>query len=127
MTNTLYRENIMEHYRNPRNYGKLENPDLEYLGENLSCGDSLRFTLKMKKEKLDEIRFTGEACAISKAAASMLSEKILGIFIEDIMKIRKDDILKMLNIEIGPVRMKCALLPLESIQTAIRGKNDKSA
>lgn len=114
----LYRQNILDHFKNPRNYGKLDNPDFEADEENISCGDriGMNIKLKMRNEKLkiiEDIRFFGEGCAITMASASLLTEKVKGKNLEDAKKIGKDEIMKMLGVTLTPTRMKCALLPLE--------------
>lgn len=116
----LYRQNILDHFKNPRNYGKLENPDFEAAEENISCGDRIGMQIKFeirsrsnRDEIIKDIRFHGEGCAISMASASMLTETIKGKSLADVKKIGKDEIMKMLGVILTPTRMKCALLPLE--------------
>ncbi|MEW6003638.1 MAG: Fe-S cluster assembly sulfur transfer protein SufU, partial [Nitrospirota bacterium] len=105
----IYRENILDHYKNPRNFGRLENPDASYEEGNPLCGDIIGMEIKKRKMedgrwKMEEIKFWGEGCAISQASASMLTEKVKGKDIEEIKKITKDDILSMLGIELSPLR-----------------------
>lgn len=120
----LYRQNILDHFKNPRNYGKLENPDFEIEEENISCGDriGMNIKLKIKNEKfkiIEDIKFFGEGCAISMASASMLTETIKGKSLADVKKIGKDEIMKMLGVTLTPTRMKCALLPLEILSKTL--------
>ncbi len=116
----LYRENILDHYRNPRNFGRLEKPDASYEAENSSCGDRVGIEIKKMREngkpKIEEIGFWGEGCAISQASASMLTEKIKGKNLDEITRLTKDDVVKMLGVELSPIRLKCALLPFEVLQ-----------
>ncbi|MBI4991341.1 SUF system NifU family Fe-S cluster assembly protein [Candidatus Gottesmanbacteria bacterium] len=118
----IYRENILDHYKNPRNFGKLKNPTASFSLYNSACGDKIEIQLKMKNEKLkiiEDIRFSGEGCAISMASASMLTEKVMRKNIHEIKKLNTQDILDMLGITLTPTRLKCALLPLEVLQKAI--------
>ncbi len=130
----LYRQNILDHFKNPRNYGKLDNPDIEADEENISCGDRIGMGIKIKYQKsnikyIEEIKFHGEGCAITMASASLLTEKVKGKNLEDAKKIGKDEIMKMLGVTLTPTRMKCALLPLEVLQKTLlqieTGKNNK--
>ena len=122
----LYRQNILDHFKNPRNYGKLDNPDFEADEENISCGDRIGMNIKLKMKNatlrlrsgqelkiIEDIKFFGEGCAITMASASLLTEKVKGKNLEDAKKIGKDEIMKMLGVTLTPTRMKCALLPLE--------------
>ncbi len=115
----IYREQILEHYKNPRNFGHLEKPEAAFETGNPLCGDRIGMEIRIKSKVVEDIRFWGEGCAISLASASMLTEKIKGQSLEEIKNLNKDDILKMLGIELSPVRLKCALLPLEVLQKTI--------
>ncbi|HHH41591.1 MAG TPA: SUF system NifU family Fe-S cluster assembly protein [Chloroflexi bacterium] len=117
----LYRENILDHYQNPRNYGTLENPDITYEEDNPVCGDHIRIDIRLDGDRVAEVRFSGEGCAISQASASMLTERILGSTLEEIRHLSKEDILEMLGIPLGPVRIKCALLPLKVLKAGAYG------
>jgi nitrogen fixation NifU-like protein len=118
----LYRENILDHYQNPRNYGALENPDIEYEDDNPLCGDVIRIELKIDdQDRVTQVAFGGEGCAISQASASMLTEEILGKSLDEVKKISKDDMLDMLGIQLGPVRIKCALLALKVLKAGTYG------
>lgn len=121
---TLYRDNILDHYKNPRNFGLLEPADAKHLENNPLCGDRIEMQIKCKTQKgkgtiLEEVKFTGEGCAISIASASMLSEKVKGMDLSAIGKLTTDDILNMLGIILTPTRLKCALLSLETLQKTI--------
>lgn len=115
----LYQQNIIDHYKNPRNRGEIENADFVVYEVNTLCGDGLKFFIKLdnKKEKVEDVKFEGEGCAISQASASMLTEELKGMSLEEVKKnINKDFILEMLGVEINPARLKCALLSLECVK-----------
>ncbi len=126
MNDSLYREIILDHYKNPKNYGRLQNPDALFIKNNPFCGDEIGMEIiigerrKAKGEKrISEIKFNGEGCAISIASASMLTENVLGKTIDQVNKMKKEDILDLLKIELSPTRLKCALLPLEVLHKTI--------
>lgn len=123
----LYRENILDHYQNPRNYGLLDDPDISYEDDNPLCGDVIRIDVKLDEGgRVCQVGFSGEGCAISKAAASMLTEKVLGKSLDEIKQIGKDDVLEMLGIQLGPVRLKCALLSLKVLKAGIYSLSGES-
>ena len=109
-----YREYILDHYRDPRNYGTLENPDVHSEDNNPLCGDQLSMDLILAedREHVKEVRFKGRGCAISQASASMLSEMIEGKTLSEVIALGKDDVLEALGIPISPARTKCAFLSL---------------
>jgi len=117
----LYRENILEHYKHPRCQGTLENPDLTYEDANPLCGDRIRMDFRLKEGRIDAVRFSGHGCSISQAAASMLCEAVEGRTLEEVKAIGKDEVLEMVGIELGPVRLKCALLALKTLKAGIYG------
>jgi nitrogen fixation protein NifU and related proteins len=117
----LYRENILEHYKHPRNQGTLEHPDITYEDANPLCGDRIRMDLKLENGRIAQIRFSGHGCSISQAAASMLCEAVEGKSLEDVKKLGRDDVLEMLGIELGPVRLKCGLLALKTLKAGAYG------
>ncbi|HET9327579.1 MAG TPA: SUF system NifU family Fe-S cluster assembly protein [Candidatus Eisenbacteria bacterium] len=117
----LYRENILEHYKHPRNQGTLDHPDVSYEDANPLCGDRIRMDLKLRDGHIDQIRFSGHGCSISQAAASMLCEAVEGKPLEEVKKIGRDDVLEMLGIELGPVRLKCGLLALKTLKAGVYG------
>ena len=115
----LYREQILDHYRNPRNLGKLKSVTVT-AGDNIvSCGDRLSMELLIKSGKITDIKFQGEGCAISMASASLLTEQVKNKKVADLKHLGKDDILKLLGINPTPTRLKCALLSLEVLHKAI--------
>ncbi len=120
----IYREIILDHFKNPRNFVKLKNPTSSFSLYNSACGDRITIELRIANNEsrikiIENIKFNGEGCAISTASASMLTEKVLGKNIEEIKKLKTEDILKMLGITLTPTRLKCALLPLEVLHKAI--------
>lgn len=117
----LFRENILDHYKHPRNHGTLEHPDITYKDANPLCGDELQMDFKVADGRIDQVRFSGHGCSISQASASMLCENIEGKTLDEVKKISRDDVLEMLGIELGPVRLKCALLALKTMKAGIYG------
>jgi nitrogen fixation protein NifU and related proteins len=107
----MYQEIILNHYRSPRNFGSLPGADLSGEESNPLCGDHITMRLKIDptSKKIDQIRFEGDGCAISMASASMLTQKVEGLSLEDAGKLSQDDVLKALGIPLSPVRTKCAL------------------
>src|SRR5712691_7729245 len=114
-----YREYILDHYRNPRNYGKLEHPDVHAEDTNPLCGDQLALDLQVEEGHVTTVRFQGRGCAISQASASMLSEMIEGKMIQEVIQLGKDDILEALGIAISPARTKCAFLCLRVLHLGL--------
>jgi nitrogen fixation NifU-like protein len=117
----LYREHILDHYQNPRHYGEMEDPDISHEEYNPLCGDRLVIQLKLQDDHVEEVKFHGEGCAISQASASMLTEHIEGKSLDELKALTKEDILDMLGIPVGPVRIKCALLSLKALKAGIYG------
>jgi nitrogen fixation protein NifU and related proteins len=117
----LYRENILDHYKHPRNQGTLEHPDVSFEDANPLCGDRLRMDFQIRDGRITAVRFSGQGCSISQASASMLSEKLEGMSLEEAKKIGREDVLEMLGIELGPVRLKCALLALKTLKGGVYG------
>ena len=119
----MYREVILDHYKNPRGHGVMEDADAEAEGQNPLCGDEVSIYVAFAEdgETIDEVKFSGRGCAISQASASMLTETIMGKTLDEVKQIGKDDILEMLGIELGPVRLKCALLSLKVLKAGAYG------
>jgi len=117
-------EYLLDHYKNPRNHGKLLNPDVSHEEGNPSCGDVIRIDLKITDNKVEEVRFSGKGCAISQAAASILTEMVIDKDLDDIKKINKDDMLGALGITLSPVRLKCGLLALKVLRSGVYSIKD---
>ena len=116
----IYREIILDYYRNPRNYGKITDPDISQRDSNPLCGDELEMHINIKDDKVADVKFTGKGCAISQASASMLTELIMGKDFEYVKKLTKEDILDNLGLhELGPARIKCALLSLKVLKSGL--------
>jgi len=119
----IYRELILDYYRNPRNFGKLEKFDIDAHDSNPLCGDEVDMQIKVGGgEKIEEIKFSGKGCAISQASASMLTELAKGKPLEWARQVSKEDVFKMLgNPDLGPARVKCALLGMKVLKTGVYG------
>jgi nitrogen fixation NifU-like protein len=123
----LYREVIVERYKNPAFRGELDPHDISFEDENPLCGDQIRIDLRVNEQDIvTEAAFSGHGCAISQASADLLLESVIGKSLEHVKNLTRDDILEMLGIELGPVRMKCALLPLKVIKAGVYGLGDSS-
>ena len=116
----FYQEVLMDHYRNPRNAGMLDRRDLYAEQRNSSCGDEVVFTAVITDNVLIDIAFTGKGCVISQAAASLLSERVKNMDIDLILALDNDDLIAMLGMQLGPVRLLCGLLSLMALQNGVR-------
>jgi nitrogen fixation NifU-like protein len=117
----FYREYILDHYRNPRNFGRLPNADISHEEDNPLCGDVIGLDFKLEDGRIADVRFHGRGCAISQASASLLTERLKGMTLEEAQRINKEDVLGELGIEISPARLKCALLSLKVLKVGAYG------
>ncbi len=116
----IFREIILDYYRNPRNYGMIENPDIFRHESNPLCGDDLEMYINVKDNKISDVKFIGKGCAISQASASMLTELIMGKDFDYVKNLSKQNVLESLGLpELGPARIKCALLSLKVLKYGI--------
>jgi nitrogen fixation NifU-like protein len=108
----MYRQQILDHYKNPRNYGEIEDATVTHVGENPMCGDTIEMDIVLDDDEdtIERVAFRGDGCAISQASASMLSEQLAGMSIEELQAMDRDDITEMLGVDISPMRVKCAVL-----------------
>src|SRR5215211_2489170 len=117
----LYREIVLDHYRNPRNRGTLDPADYSYEDTNPLCGDEIRIDLRVDGGRVTDVKFTGRGCAVSQASTSILTEIIQDMSLDDGKALTKDDLLDELGIPVSPARLKCALLGLKVLKAGIYG------
>lgn len=116
----IYQEELMHHYRYPKNRKIIESADVSTVIHNPSCGDSVSFQLKIENGVIVDIGFQGSGCVISQATASMLSQKVLNTSLTNVIGLKTEDILSLIKISLGPTRLRCALLSLEAVQEAVK-------
>src|SRR5215210_2566853 len=116
---SIYKEEIIDHYKHPRNFGQMENPDLHVEANNPLCGDKLAMDLRIVAGVVEDVRFSGRGGAISQASASMLTEEMIGKRLDELAKTTREDILDNLGVEITYARMKCATLSLGMLRLAL--------
>ena len=123
----LYRELIIDRYKNPLYRGELDPHDITFEDDNPLCGDHIRIDLRVdENEVVTEAAFAGHGCAISQASADLLVESIIGKPLDEIKQLTKEDLLEMLGLELGPVRLKCALLSLKVLKAGVYGLGEAS-
>ena len=115
---SIYRQLIIDNYKNPMNKGELDNPDLSAENSNPLCGDKIKIEIKLNKNKIVDIKFSGVGCAISQASASMLTEEVKGKSIKEIIELKKEIVNELLGIELSAARIECGLLPLKVLKLA---------
>lgn len=121
----LYREQIIDRYKNPQMRGRLDPHDYTYEDDNPLFGDRIRIDLRVDDEgRINEAAFSGDGCAISQAAADLLTERVVGMSLEEVKSYTKDELIEMLGIDLGPVRMKCALLSLKVLKAGVYGLDE---
>lgn len=119
----LYRDQILEHAKHPHNFGKLEHPTISHEEHNPLCGDRVRIDLLIEGETITDVRFSGRGCAISQASASLLTDELKGMTVEQARRFSRDDLLELIGIPLdkNPVRIKCALLSLKTLKVGLYG------
>ena len=117
----FYREYILDHYKNPRNFGRLEGANVTHEEYNPLCGDLVGIDFRIEDGVIEDVRFHGRGCAISQASASLMTERLKGLSLEEARRISKDDVLEELGIDISPSRLKCALLTLKVLKVGAYG------
>jgi nitrogen fixation protein NifU and related proteins len=124
----LYREVIIERYKSPQYRGELNPHDISFEDENPLCGDHLRIDLRVDEQGIvSEAAFSGHGCAISQASADLLLESVVGKSLDEVKHLSKQDVLDLLGIELGPVRLKCALLSLKVLKGGVYGLGEGEA
>jgi nitrogen fixation NifU-like protein len=120
----LYREYIIDHYKNPRNFGELKERDVEFRDRNPLCGDELGVHIKLDGDRVSELRFHGQGCAISQATASIISEELIGKTVAEIAELDRHFVVDEIGLELSPTRLKCGLLGLKVAQGALVGTSE---
>ncbi|HEV2528059.1 MAG TPA: SUF system NifU family Fe-S cluster assembly protein [Thermomicrobiales bacterium] len=121
MTDSLYREIILDHYRNPHHKGRLDPADVSHEEMNPLCGDEIRIDLRITDEVISDIAFDGRGCAVSQASASILTDMVIGRPVAEVLAIRRDDLIEEIGIPVSPARMKCAMLGLKTLKVGLLG------
>ena len=118
MGSDMYRQQILDHYKNPRNYGELEDATFTHAGENPMCGDEISIDVSLADdgETIERVAFSGDGCAISQASASLLSQELPGMTLEEVDELDRDDAVDLLGVEVSPMRIKCAVLAEKVVQ-----------
>jgi len=118
MGSDMYRQQILDHYKSPRNYGELDEKTFTHAGENPMCGDEIRIDVQLDddEEVIERVAFRGDGCAISQASASMLTGELQGMTVEEMQELDRDDVIDLLGVDISPMRVKCAVLAEKVVQ-----------
>jgi nitrogen fixation protein NifU and related proteins len=127
MSIDIYQEEILDHYRSPHNYGSIENPDASFEDSNPLCGDVVAVDIRYDGDRVSDVRFRGNGCAISQAAASMLTDMVIGHSKSEALAITRDALLEELGVPLSPARVKCALLGYKVMMAALYGVPGGSA
>ena len=122
----VYKENIIDHFKNPRNYGEIVEAEIKHSELNSICGDMIRLFVKLEDGKISDVKFKGNGCAISMASTSMMTDVLKGKTLEEVKKLSPEDIFEMLGIKLGIVRMKCGLLCLNALTNGIKIMENKN-
>ena len=122
----VYKENIIDHFKNPRNYGEIVEAEIKHSELNSICGDMIRLFVKLEDGKISDVKFKGNGCAISMASTSMMTDVLKGKTLEEVKKLSQEDIFEMLGIKLGIVRMKCGLLCLNALTNGIKIMENKN-
>jgi nitrogen fixation protein NifU and related proteins len=117
----FYREYILDHYKNPRNFGRIEAPEITHEEYNPLCGDMVGMDFRVREGVIEDVRFHGRGCAISQASASLMTERLKGMTLDEARLLSKEDVLEELGIDISPARLKCALLSLKVLKVGAYG------
>jgi len=123
----LYAENVLDHYRHPRNQGKLDSTTISHSEKNWSCGDEVTVHLQIEDDVIRDVRWEGAGCAISQAAMSLLSEKLIGMKVDAAMALKQKEIFEFLGVPISPRRYQCALIGLHTFKNAMHKQKGESA
>jgi nitrogen fixation NifU-like protein len=121
MTDSIYREIILDHYQNPRNRGTLDPADFTYEDTSPLCGDEVRIDVRVSGDRVSDVKFSGRGCAVSQASASILTEMVEGMPLAEVKTITKEDVLDEIGIPVSPARMSCALLGLKVLKAGLYG------
>ena len=125
MDDSIYRDQIIDLYETPMNYGSLDPADLDYEEDNPLCGDVIRVTVQLDEgDRVSDVRWEGQGCAISQASASLLTEEIKGLTLQEVKEFSKDQLLSLLGIQLSMTRVKCALLSLKVLKAGAYGMPD---
>ena len=120
----LYRDFILDHYKNPRNFGELDPHDLEFHDHNPLCGDEMGVHIKLEGDRIADLRFHGQGCAISQASASIISDELIGKTVTEVAALDRNFVAEELGLELSPTRLKCGLLGLKVVQGALLGTDE---